>query len=80
MKACIGCGCTENNACMTPDGPCAWASIDPPLCSACADGDFAYGPDERSAPLLCAHEFLFTSPSDGYCVRCRVPYCEEIAA
>ncbi len=31
---CKVCGCTEDNACMTPDGPCYW--VEPDLCSTCA--------------------------------------------
>lgn len=30
--ACIGCGCTDDAACP---GGCSWASLDPPICSAC---------------------------------------------
>lgn len=36
MRSCRVCGCTENNACHTPDGPnptCHW--VEPDLCSAC---------------------------------------------
>lgn len=25
---CIECGCTEHNACLTPDGPCWWVWVD----------------------------------------------------
>jgi hypothetical protein len=32
-RACRTCGCTDNNACMTDDGPCWW--VEPDLCSAC---------------------------------------------
>lgn len=31
---CRVCGCTNENACQTPDGPCHWVEKD--LCSACA--------------------------------------------
>lgn len=34
-KICCECGCTEDDACMTDDGPCYWA--EPGLCSACVD-------------------------------------------
>jgi len=34
VRRCRVCGCTEDNACMTPDGPCCWAEED--LCSSCA--------------------------------------------
>jgi hypothetical protein len=39
-RFCRGCGCDDNHACMTPDGPCSWAlhDIDTPtgVCSGCA--------------------------------------------
>lgn len=31
--ACFYCGCTADAACETPDGPCAWVSEHPPVCS-----------------------------------------------
>lgn len=31
--ACIRCGCTQFDACP---GGCAWVSMEPPICSACA--------------------------------------------
>ena len=38
---CLGCGCTEHNACVTEDGPCTWVAIDNDTgtgwCSACND-------------------------------------------
>jgi hypothetical protein len=33
---CEGCGCTNERACP---GGCCWISLDPPLCSACANRD-----------------------------------------
>lgn len=33
-QSCRACGCTEETACETPDGPCSWA--EPDLCSRCA--------------------------------------------
>jgi len=36
---CVGCGCTELQACNTPEGPCHWVVIhvsgEYGLCSAC---------------------------------------------
>lgn len=32
---CRVCGCTDNKACTTADGPCYW--IEPDLCSACTE-------------------------------------------
>jgi hypothetical protein len=31
---CIGCGCTENRACV---GGCSWLCVNPPKCSACVE-------------------------------------------
>lgn len=38
-SVCIGCGCTDINACMTDDGPCAWLRVGDGIgvCSACPD-------------------------------------------
>lgn len=46
---CRSCGCTQDNACVTENGPCAWA--EPGLCTACAekeadDGDDHFGGSE----------------------------------
>lgn len=35
IRRCRVCGCTDENACMTPHGPCWWSDND--LCSACAE-------------------------------------------
>ncbi len=32
---CSACGCTQDDACVTDDGPFTWA--EPGLCTACAD-------------------------------------------
>jgi len=36
---CVGCGCTNSEACITPAGPCEWAAIHPSgeygICTAC---------------------------------------------
>ncbi|MDO8837992.1 MAG: hypothetical protein Q7V31_03625 [Parvibaculum sp.] len=34
-RRCRVCGCTQNNACMTDEGPCYWIEKD--LCSGCLD-------------------------------------------
>lgn len=38
---CRACGCTESQACVTDEGPCAWADRNQTLCTVCAgtDGD-----------------------------------------
>jgi hypothetical protein len=33
MDACTVCGCTDDDPCMTSEGPCSWVSGG--LCSAC---------------------------------------------
>jgi hypothetical protein len=86
MRSCTGCGCTDERACP---GGCEWASLDPPLCSACADGDFEY-PRERepdtsgcpALPIVGPHTPIWTDAATGYCVRCRAPlfYVAEEAA
>jgi hypothetical protein len=65
---------------MTVEGPCAWASLSPPLCTACAEGLAVYRPGDGSGMIECAHSFLFATPTEGHCVHCGAPFCEEIAA
>lgn len=36
-RKCRACGCTQNAACMTEEGPCYWIEED--LCSACLDAE-----------------------------------------
>ena len=40
-RFCRGCGCDDDHACVTDDGPCAWALLDVMMptgvCTACAD-------------------------------------------
>lgn len=31
--SCLYCGCTEDDACVTPAGPCSWITTEPPVCS-----------------------------------------------
>lgn len=35
QRKCRVCGCTQNKACRTADGPCHW--VEPDLCSACVN-------------------------------------------
>ena len=41
LRTCRGCGCDDNHACITEDGPCAWVLLDigspTGVCSACAE-------------------------------------------
>jgi hypothetical protein len=40
LRLCRGCGCDDDHACMTPDGPCSWTLLDAGtptgVCSSCA--------------------------------------------
>jgi len=60
-RTCRVCGCTEDNACVTEDGPCHWWPGDGDLCSACGPACFvcdagAAGTADRRNPLCPAHE------------------------
>ncbi|WP_147385224.1 hypothetical protein [Paenibacillus thiaminolyticus] len=35
VGVCKVCGCIEEHACVTENGPCSWANEDEDLCSAC---------------------------------------------
>ncbi len=43
-EKCRSCGCTQDNACVTEEGPCAWA--EPGLCTACASREAGLPADE----------------------------------
>jgi hypothetical protein len=49
VRRCRKCGCTDERACITAEGPCHWVAAD--LCSAC-DGPLLYGPGGE--PLVAA--------------------------
>ncbi len=40
-RICRGCGCTDDHACITDDGPCSWVLLDiasaSGICSFCAE-------------------------------------------
>lgn len=60
VRRCRVCGCTENSACLTEDGPCAWAAAN--LCTACVgkpDPQYSEAAEVevRSSPT---HELLGT--------------------
>jgi hypothetical protein len=51
--SCIGCGCTDSNACVDPltGETCAWVDCDTgPLCSFCAES--IEGLEEEDEPLV----------------------------
>ena len=81
MKACIYCSCTDDNACMTEDGPCAWICDEPPVCSAEPCLTKARAEAMRIAGAGdCIHQPLWTSPMRCHCVRCGADLAEQEAA
>jgi len=48
---CIGCGCTDSRACVTPSGPCSWLRLDRGqgvgVCSTCAEHVARWDSGER---------------------------------
>lgn len=62
--ACSACGCTDDNACP---GGCYWVSLDPPLCSACA---------EVAADIAEMHRQQHSAPAGGLFMRERCPAAE----
>ena len=55
MKACIICGCTDNNACrIGKDGACSWFDQAAPVCSRCADNTEALLERLEDAPSSAA--------------------------
>lgn len=85
MPRCIGCGCTEERACL---GGCSWISVNPPKCSACFDADgepFAVGDRDEgrfgfercpASDVPMPHVPLFAGEATCYCARCKI----ELAA
>lgn len=45
---CRRCGCVEEMACQTCEGPCYW--VEPDLCSACWDSELDLGGEMRFDP------------------------------
>ena len=41
LRTCRGCGCDDDHACLTSDGPCSWVLLDisqpTGVCSVCAE-------------------------------------------
>ena len=86
---CIGCGCTDQQPCF---GGCSWISVDPPLCSQCAElvddgrGDSAAGSSLSSAgrcpasALPAPHAPIWIDATSGYCARCRQGFVATEAA
>lgn len=89
-RVCIGCGCTDTNACMTAMGPCHWICHEPPICSApaCAailealEDDIEAPPADNDpyAGQRCLHEKkLYTDQVNWYCTDCRTRSRDEAA-
>lgn len=57
---CIGCGCTENNACMSSNENCHWLRIDKELslgvCSSCPDQVKAFEQHQKEVATLAQSE------------------------
>lgn len=73
---CSGCGCTNERACP---GGCSWVSMNPPVCSACVDGELDGGigaaavldqPGEICPASRAFHKPIWTSAHGGHCVAC----------
>ncbi len=83
---CRQCGCTNERACP---GGCSWASINPPICSACVEQEVGPARAElrpRSEVDACPqspiglHTPIWTARGAGYCAACRAPFsCSEAA-
>lgn len=78
---CIYCGCADDNACMTAEGPCYWVCEEPPVCSAAPCVAQARAAAMQLAPGGdCLHRPLWTSATSCHCVRCGADLTEEEAA
>lgn len=73
LLRCIGCRCTNDRACP---GGCSWASITPPICTACVTS----GKVKLPAHEKCEgapdgqHILLWLNPRSGYCEACSLPF------
>jgi hypothetical protein len=68
---CRVCGCTEDNACVTDDGPCFWVEED--LCSACASKS------EEGLRAICFEcgRYMIVEFEDLEGIRFVCPVCEK---
>jgi hypothetical protein len=70
---CIGCGCTEERACV---GGCHWVSVNPPVCSSCdeasrkVDSGFFNQERCRASDIGAVHAPIWIGENTGYCARC----------
>ncbi|MDD3491929.1 MAG: hypothetical protein PHZ19_00335 [Candidatus Thermoplasmatota archaeon] len=71
MKECRVCGCTEDNACVTDDGPCYWVEED--LCSACA----AKSQQGLKAWCLACDRQMTVEFEDLEGIRFACPWCKN---
>lgn len=68
---CIACGCTDEQACP---GGCYWHTIEPPLCSACAESPRGHFFSDELCPASVMPELhvkIWLTDSEGYCARCH---------
>jgi hypothetical protein len=74
-RQCRRCGCTDSNACIIDGVPCHWVSLDPPICSACADllaeQDVTRDAADCPASATGFHQALFRADNSAYCVHCK---------
>ncbi|MEO5730790.1 MAG: hypothetical protein ABI134_35240 [Byssovorax sp.] len=81
MKACIICGCTDDNACaIGEDGACSWFDHETPVCSRCAENADAL--IERIAAAPCtAQQLLGPLAGEAYEEAARsLAYALELGA
>lgn len=65
---CAACGCTEEDACIGPDGPCAW--LFPNLCSSCVEIALEvlrelYSVKDRQATTVASLEHLLAGQANA---------------
>ena len=68
---CARCGCTDAEACLTPEGPCTWVA--PGLCSACVTElpIQAQVSDDKGRPRLVMCPVLHCRVDVHKCYRCH---------
>ena len=58
LASCIGCGCTDQHACVSDDGPCSWIVVDYDVgrgvCSCCQSNLARWNAGDRSVLMLVA--------------------------
>ena len=74
LATCIGCGCTDNNACMGENGACHWLKVNREtgfgICSACPEfftEDINLVPMPPEETTLCVHQLVWADD-----ILCRI--------